>query len=218
MDLGECQIVALSVQFLCVTLMKKGKPMIVLIDAYNLIKMALGKSQIKDTERTRFIADLGRYAKRKKLAIVAVFDGGSSTWASRESAQGITVIYAGIKQSADDYIKEYLSGNKGKDLLLISSDRELASYASQLNVPSLGALEFYSLMQLANQTLEVNASNHVPGVVKTSDQEHPELDLLMEQDSAPSYKQEEKAPSRTKGLSKQLSKIERQLLDKIKKL
>lgn len=190
--------------------------MILLIDAYNVIKMALGKPQIRDDERNTFIKNLGNYAKNRKLTVIAVFDGGPLGWFNKASSYGITVIYSGAKQSADDYIKDYLEQNKGKDILLVSSDRELGAWASQLELPSLGALEFYSLMRLAIQP-DSQEKSHSAQLVKMSEEEHPELDLLMEQEIVPD-KAEEPTGARTKGQGKKLSKVERQLLEKIKKL
>jgi len=189
--------------------------MVLLIDAYNVIKMALGKAHIRDDERAQFVTDLSSYAKKKGLTIVAVFDGGPSLRAHEESTQRITVVYSGIKQSADDYIKQYLHVHKGRDILMVSSDRELAAWASQVGIPSLDAPHFYALMRAALKRTTGPLKNHTVAV-KTSREEHGELDELMEESFVPPI-HESVQPERKKE-SHQLSKVERQLLEKLKKL
>lgn len=191
--------------------------MILLIDAYNVIKMALGKHHIRDDERVQFIVDLSRYSKKKSLTLIAVFDGGPTAWPSKDIVKGITVVHSGTKESADDYIKHYLVTHKGRDILMISSDRELCEWASRQGVPSLDALEFYSLMRLALQKPKEDSTLHGTRVVKTTQEEHPELDMLMEQEIV-GGKVEEVAGRATKREGKQLSKIDRLLFEKMKKL
>src|SRR5579863_9041291 len=100
--------------------------MIIVVDAYNLLRSVPPyKKTITDRERVAFIAQLSAYGRRKGHKIVIVFDGGPYEWPHKENGKTVQIVYSGIHESADDYIKEYVDAHKAKDLLLVSSDSEL---------------------------------------------------------------------------------------------
>ena len=78
--------------------------MLLLIDAYNVLKRVTPSVIVDERERSRFVEQLGRYAKKKQHKIVLVFDGGFSGRATQERLFGIYVVYSGFEQTADDYI------------------------------------------------------------------------------------------------------------------
>ncbi len=192
--------------------------MILVVDAYNVLKQATGVTYSSDKEREHFIHQLARYAKIKGHTIVLVFDGGPSTWPSKEQVQGISVIYVGTRMTADDYIKKYLQEQRGKEIVLVSSDRSLCSWAAQLYVESIEAMVFYGLMQHTVHDAQQPVGNKRSSVIKTTLRENPELDALMEQvGEAVPLKQEENGMQR-KRTAQQLPKNERRMVKKIKKL
>ena len=87
--------------------------MIIVVDAYNLLRSVPPyKKTITDKERMQFIAQLSAYGRRKGHKIVIVFDGGPHEWPFKENMKVVTVVYSGIHESADDYIKEYIEAHR----------------------------------------------------------------------------------------------------------
>lgn len=163
--------------------------MILLIDGYNVIKQALGKQEISEFEREDFIKMLGKYAKIRGHKIRLVFDGGPSYSAIKESRYDINIVYSGAKESADDYIKRYMDKNKSLDVLLVSTDREICRYAFRLRIEQIDSKDFYDIFIKTIESGKYLENGNFIGknknskVVKLSETENPDLDLLMEQSS-----------------------------------
>ncbi len=193
--------------------------MIILVDGYNVLRGVLEGREADERARNQFLAQLGRYAKRKKHKIIVMFDGGSSPLPEREDQFGIEVVYSGYVDTADDLIKKKLTECHGKDVLLVSSDRELNSWGSRYDIPSIEARDFYELLQSALAKTE-NAHEVEIEVIHLSDG-HMDLNQLMEEATRViPVKQADmigKAEQRTSPSYKQ-SKINRKLLDILKKL
>ncbi|MFZ5954034.1 MAG: NYN domain-containing protein [Candidatus Dependentiae bacterium] len=191
--------------------------MFLIIDAYNILKQVISLKEITRVQRERFIQLVFTYARRKNHYAVIVFDGGADRWPSTEKKKQGSITFAGTTISADDYIKTFISDNKDKDMLLISTDRALATWASKYRVPAIDALDFYQFLknELSN---EVERKKNLVLPVKITEDENPELDRLMTQASETIYpKQEEKQADR-KSSGQHQSKKERKILQKIKKL
>jgi predicted RNA-binding protein with PIN domain len=194
--------------------------MIIVIDGYNVLKQALGRTEIAQREKDTFIKQLSRYAKKKGHAVLVVFDGGSTQKADKERIDGISVVHSGFEQSADDWIKNYMQQHKGHDLLLVSTDRELGASVKRMGITCLDSMDFYKILQ--ESTLDSNRSHTTRGpIIKTASHETPGLDDLMMQasrivntklDDAIATKQERKSAAHT------VSKKDRQALKKLKKL
>src|SRR5258708_757099 len=123
--------------------------MIIIVDGYNVLRGVLDGREASEQARNHFLAQLGRYAKRKKHKIILIFDGGSSPMPFVSDHHGVTVVYSGYVDTADDLIKIKLTELQGKDVLLVSSDRELNSWAAKYDMPSIEAADFYELLQSA---------------------------------------------------------------------
>lgn len=121
--------------------------MILIIDAYNLIKQISGQNFIEEGLRQRFIDRLIYYARAKSLEILLVFDGGDGFQYTRKP---VTVFYSGPTESADDLIQELLDNFAMKALqsqvLLVTCDRELLNIARDSNIGSLSVTLFYSYL------------------------------------------------------------------------
>jgi len=193
--------------------------MIIVIDAYNLLKQYGSDREISSAARTAFIKKAAFYGSHKGHAMVIVFDGGLSSWVERSQVAGVTVIYSGARESADDVIKDYLHEQRGKELLLVSSDSDLVRYARTLSVESIGATAFYALM-LNNQNYGAESSRRSAGrAVKMSRRTTPELDALMQgADPQPEKKERDENKQNRKSSGHTLSKEERNIIKKIKKL
>jgi predicted RNA-binding protein with PIN domain len=93
---------------------KVGWYMIIVIDGYNVLKqLSLGR-HISEQERRQFVHMLSSYRNRKKHSIMLFFDGGPSTWPSKEVIAKVTVIYSGAKKTADAVIMKYMKEHSTK--------------------------------------------------------------------------------------------------------
>ena len=123
--------------------------MIIIVDGYNVLKHLSKGGNVDARDRDQFIAQLGRYAKRKQHKIQVVFDGGPHGLPSAENDRGVRVIFAGGSETADDTIARMLKELSGKDVLLISTDRGLGDRARRLNIPTLDAADFCEFICIA---------------------------------------------------------------------
>lgn len=191
--------------------------MFLIIDAYNILKQVIPLKEITRVQRDRFIQLVFTYARRKNHYAIIVFDGGTSKWPSTEKKKQGAITFAGNTISADDYIKNFISDNKDKDMLLVSTDRALTTWASKYRVPAIDALDFYQFLK-SELSGEVEKKKNLLMPIKITEDENPELDRLMTQASEGIYpKQEEKQTDR-KPSGQHHSKKERKILQKIKKL
>ena len=156
--------------------------MILLIDAYNMLKQLVHDRDIGQTERTRFVTLLKKYAQRKKHHLIIVFDGGPYQWVHKEHQGDVNLVYSGVRQTADDYISYYLQQHQHKDILLVSADHELTLIASNLSIASINPMDFYALVQQALVYNEQGVSSNNP-LVKMQGVVQQEVDALMEQAS-----------------------------------
>jgi len=195
---------------------------LILIDGYNVLKGVARGGEVSSKERDYFIAQLSSYAARKRHKIIVVFDGGPYGWAHKEQRRAITVVFTGARESADDLIRRYLKKYRGQDLLLVSSDRELNYNASRYDVPSIDSEDFYGLMEAALERHDLGEESELAcDAIKTTDDSSPELDKLMQEASvAVPHKSEDQPTTATAAQDEMhgLSRLERRLLEKLKKL
>jgi len=192
--------------------------MIIVIDAYNLLcSVPPYKKTVTDKERAWFIKNLGIYGQRKGHKIIIVFDGGPYEWPFKENRKTVTVIYSGIHESADDYIKDYMQVHYAKDLLLVSSDTELNRSADHYKIPSIDSSAFY---QLLHQELfikkDVVVSHHQEVKLMHDDTEHIDDFMLQASKNVPIKSEDFIKDQSLK--KQQVSKHERALLKKLHKL
>jgi hypothetical protein len=125
--------------------------MLILIDGYNLIRQSdiLRSYEHKSLEagRRALIARLAEYEKKKGHKITVVFDGWKSGSADEErDREGkINIIYSRYGEKADDVIKR-MAANSDEETIVVSSDREIASYITRCGKTSLASLEFEGIM------------------------------------------------------------------------
>lgn len=194
--------------------------MILLIDAYNLLKTIEKSSHVSGKQINRFITDLGRYAKKSDNRVIAVFDGGPDIYPRRAKEPGIVVMHSGQREHADDLIKRYLDEHKGKDILLVSTDRELDGYAQKLGFEYIDSYDFHQLMRerLAGEVELSTTADDVPH--KMSEGQDAELDELMEQASEDVHiKHEDRVlPGPPRHKENKLTKAQRRALKKLRKI
>jgi predicted RNA-binding protein with PIN domain len=193
--------------------------MILLIDAYNLLKYIVAADQATEQEKRNFIAMIIRYASLKHLAIELVFDGGPLGIPDRRHEKNVSIRHSGAQESADEVIKRLINQFKGHEVLLISTDRELGRYAARYGVDALDSDDFYRLMQKALEKRNGSEKQHKHAIVKTGSGSNRELDELMAEHAVTIQKgvSDEAIPSES-ALKRGSSKKERNLEKKLRKL
>lgn len=192
--------------------------MYLIIDAYNVLKGLFDGAYIDERQRALFIARLGSYARKKGHAVALVFDGGDFSYPVKETVHGIQVYYAGHELTADRFIKRLLKQAPHKDqTLVISTDREVKDAARRLAVKSLSSQEFVEMLRVSDEALAQYTISHAP-LVKTSQDDNPELDALLEQATEQMPIKKDDQGQAAQRQSAQLSKHDRKLQDIKKKL
>ncbi len=202
--------------------------MIIVIDGYNLLKQIYPGTQ-SDKTKQRLIRELGVYKHQKSdriSEIVLVFDGGHMTHATREISRGIVVMLSGTRSSADQWIIEYIERHRSKEILVITLDREIRNKAQQYGADSLGVYEFYDIVRgCLLENLEESTKALVTGDFEKYHQDDETqtnelLDLLMIEatQSQPFTKDETSHTTSRKSKSDKLSKQERRLGAKLRKI
>lgn len=191
--------------------------MLIIIDGYNLLKTITGTRRSSESKKRALVAELIAYSQKKEHQICVVFDGGFTNMPAHERQKNMDVVYAGYRQTADDYIKDYLDKHKQKELLLVSSDNELIGYAHNSDVVSIAAGSFAKILQ---NSVEKKVQSLKSQAYKTTNTSNAVLDLIMQESSSDiSYKDENDTGSvRDKGFARTLKKHEKKLLRIIKKL
>jgi len=195
--------------------------MILVIDGYNVLKQVFLKSMISERERIKFVNQLAKYSKKKGHEVKLVFDGGLLRWPTIEQVGRVSVIYVGAEEIADDYIKRYLADHKFLDILVVSSDQDICNFAKRLNIESIDAKEFYSILLTGLKKNNDQKKVKETKIIKISKQEDEELDKVMEEASKiVDYKAEDFLHScdMEKIKSKKRSKKDKKKLKQIKKL
>jgi predicted RNA-binding protein with PIN domain len=173
----------------------------ILIDGYNLIRQSVSlrrfERQSLDAGRKALIAWMADYRKRKDHRITVVFDGWVSGPAQeeRDYSSGISIIYSGRGVKADDVLKR-ITASTDEEILVVSSDREIASYAVRRGKATLSSSEFESIV---NNQSSTSADSQFPAQKDKDDEENTR-------------------PVRKKGPAHKLSRAQRQTQTKIKKL
>lgn len=190
--------------------------MIIIIDGYNVLKRIDSGADIGQRERDRFASELARYGQAKKHSIVLVFDGGPSSRPVREHKNGAQVIYAGTKSSADEYIAHYAQDHRNQDLMVVSADRALCRLVVQFGATCIDPEAFMYLLRAKKDTTSGQKSS---AIIKTSEKDEVLLDELMQEAGKQEiYKPHDQGSRSRRSPNKDMSKNERVLIQKVKKL
>lgn len=187
----------------------------ILIDGYNLLKQLFG-GQITEHQRRQFELRALEYAHRKGHVLYIVYDGGPYTRMTVEKRGRVVCVYSGYKDTADDILKQYIEEGLLKNMLLVTTDRQINAFADRYSVPSIDALDFYNYMKETN--IQLHGYKKTPGQAHKLNREEssPELDALMEEGSSTLFYKEE--ASSEEMAHKMPSKKEKSLRALLKKL
>lgn len=195
--------------------------MIVLLDAYNILKQAQPTSEISETQRRAFINRVERYAHVRDHTVFIVFDGGTGRFPSKSNRGSVQVIYSGTEQSADDVLKRLCAEYAHKQVVVVSSDRQVCAYASLKGAVGLDADLWESVLSGARESVSPVALVKDTGVAhkRPGHESSAELDALMQQASMQMMvKAEDDYEVCRKSAKQTLSKAEKQLKKLVKKL
>ncbi len=146
----------------------------ILIDGYNLIRQSVSlkrfERQSLEAGRKALITWLADYRKIKGHLITVVFDGweNGSAQEERDFQSGINIIYSSRGIKADDVVKRIVASTD-EEILVVSSDREIASYASRKGKATLSSSDFEEIVN--KQTLP-SADNNVVAEKDDDDEEN----------------------------------------------
>ena len=156
--------------------------MIIIIDAYNVLKQASSAQLISDAQRIAFIKQLARYAHIKGHTIMVVFDAGESSRPTEEKRGALRIIYSGHNTNADEIIKKLCAQCKHLQTVVVSNDREICSFASFHGIACIEALGLYELLQSTEQIEEIKFQKQSGQALKRAGhQSSAELDALMQE-------------------------------------
>ena len=131
---------------------KRGhKAMHIIVDGYNLIRQSatFRHSERKSLEegRNALIRSLAGYRKLRGHRITVVFDGwmGGSPREERDQAGGVEIIYSRLGEKADEVIKRLIEKGS-EESLVITSDREIAVFATRRGKTAIASAEFDALL------------------------------------------------------------------------
>lgn len=191
---------------------------IIIIDAYNILKYFYQDEYITEKQRSQFIQQLIRYGKKKGHELKIVFDGGPHGLPDRIVKKPVTVIYTGAQERADDYIIRDMKKYKGYEVLIVSTDREITNRAEKQDIPYIDAHLFYIFVRTA-LNISDGSTKKTKSAIKLHKETDPTIDELMESVEVPAYLQKDDELEETVANSgKKLSKNERRLMNVVEKL
>jgi len=126
----------------------------IIIDGYNLIRQSnrLSRKDREDIQmgRDALVDHLAAYKKIRGHRMTAVFDGGNAPSYSlhRDRVKGIDIVYSRFGQTADAVIKDMVDRDREK-ALVVSSDREVMSYAASRGCATVSSPEFEERIDMA---------------------------------------------------------------------
>lgn len=191
--------------------------MILLIDAYNILKQTIGSGFIDEPIRKQFIKTMATYATHKSHEIVLIFDGGPYERPTTFHKAGISIIYAGRRLSADDVIKKMVV-NRRHEIAVVSSDQALCQFVEQYGACVLASDAFYDFVQhnLAEKPITVVKGSH--DAKKLHHEQTPELDKLMQEATRQVLIKTDDTTYVSEPSRRKLSKTEKRVAKVIKKL
>ena len=125
-----------------------------LIDGYNVIRHSASLRTQEDLAlelgRKALLERLREYKRVRGHRITVVFDAASKANLGEEQSieKGINVIYSSQGETADSVIKR-ICQKQGGNVLVITSDRELADYAERCGSVTMDSEDFEATMEMA---------------------------------------------------------------------
>ena len=126
----------------------------VVIDGYNLIRRSgtLRAEEELSLEHGReaLVEKLRQYKRVKRHRITVVFDGADKMTLGEEKTQqkGIKIVYSRQGKTADSVIRR-ICRDQGENVVVVTADGELASYAESCGSVVMASEEFEAKVEMA---------------------------------------------------------------------
>lgn len=126
----------------------------IVIDGYNLIRQSLQFGDIDHQDiqagREALVDALAMYKKVKPFPITVVFDGSDAPpgMPRRERLKGIDLRFSKPGELADTVIKR-MAGREREQMMVVSSDREVADFAVSKGAAVISSQEFEQRLVMA---------------------------------------------------------------------
>lgn len=152
--------------------------MILLIDAYNVLKTMHSAHFIAPPLAQRFISIVFARAQLRGYRAEIIFDGGPGGQYTTQQYPYGTIIYTGSAKSADDSIRERAELLKGDEVVVISADRAVRSAASRFGAKLVDPEVFWRIIHTPN-TQVPRAVPTAPTVTTTHHAAHDTRDIAV---------------------------------------
>jgi len=126
----------------------------ILIDGYNLIRQSETFRHFDrmslEAGRKALLHSLAAYKKRTGHRVTVVFDAREAGFPmeERDRYAGLHCLYSRKGETADDLIKRMIEGRK-EEFVVVTSDRDIAGFASRRGVAAIASPVFESRLQNA---------------------------------------------------------------------
>jgi len=116
-----------------------------IIDGNNLIGSAPDFSLADPEARVKIVSLVRKFQESKNAKVTLVFDGEPRGSELRSPINAkLTVVYPRYGLTADDEIKRILDNYQQlKEIVLVTTDRELKKYAREKGARTINSIEFY---------------------------------------------------------------------------
>ncbi len=124
-----------------------------IIDGNNLIGCSGDISLQEPDARKKLLTLLRSFQETRKTRVTIVFDGEpDETQFASACGNKLAVVFPAIGLSADDEIKKIIQQYSNlRDIVLVSSDRELKKYAREKGARTMNSIEFYFVLKKASR-------------------------------------------------------------------
>lgn len=125
-----------------------------LVDGNNVMAQRIGWHKDKRAARKGLIQDLSRFIAVHRGKIKVVFDGRpDEEFPDGTRYKSVQILYARYGSDADCRIKEIIHGaSYRRDMVVVSSDRDLVSFASRQGTRTISSGRFRKMLDSAGKT------------------------------------------------------------------
>lgn len=144
-----------------------------IIDGNNLIGSMPDITLEDPGARKKIVEIVRKYQQSKNSSVIIVFDGEPDNVFHRQPLdEKFTVVYPRYGDSADDEIKRILGRyTYFKDVVLVTSDRELKTYARKKGARIINSIEFHYELRRYTRVQGIKESNQKRINAQLSDNE-----------------------------------------------
>jgi len=120
-----------------------------IVDGNNVMAQTVGLHQDKAGARRRLIHDLVRFVAVQRIKLKVVFDGApDEEFPEGRKYKGVHILYARPGSDADSRIMELVTkASHKRDLVIVTSDRALASFVKHQGARTMYSGEFRRLLE-----------------------------------------------------------------------